>query len=252
MTDYLEYSPSAEYLHLLSAPMWTGLAGRLTAALADADPGSGTVVEFGAGTGLGTDILLDTLPPAPVLVAEPSAHLRAVLLARLSAREDADRVTVFPRGAAQLPLPERIAAVTGMHMIGHLAPAPRRGLFSALMPRLAPGAPVVFNVQPPETAVEVPRTPPFGVTVGRLRYEGTGRAVPTGPDQVRWTMTYRTLDGNTEIARTTTAYDWWTVSAANLAAELTQAGAATVRIEGDLVIARAGGGYRHAGMEPGP
>jgi hypothetical protein len=219
--------------------MWTGLASRLAAALSDADPGSGTVVEFGAGTGLGTDVLLDTVHAAPLLVAEPSAHLRAVLLARLSARPDTDRVTVFPGGAAQLPLPERIAAATGMHMIGHLTPDERRALFAALIPRLAPGAPVVFNVQPPETAIEVPEFPPFGVTVGQLRYEGTGRAIPTGTDRLRWTMTYRTLDGDTEIARAVTAYDWWTVSAATLAAELTQAGAATVRIEDDLVIARA-------------
>ncbi|RSM69664.1 class I SAM-dependent methyltransferase [Kibdelosporangium aridum] len=219
--------------------MWTELADRLTAALSGVDPGSGTVVEFGAGTGLGTDVLLDTLYPAPLLVAEPSAHLRAVLLARLSDRHDTDRVTVFPCGATQLPLPERVAAAIGMHMIGHLAPAERRALFSALMPRLAPGAPVVFNVQPPGTAVEVPEFPPFGVTVGRLRYEGTGRAVPIGPDRLRWTMTYRTLDGDIEIARAVTEYDWWTVSASTLAAELTQAGAATVRIDDDLVIARA-------------
>lgn len=239
ITGYQEYSPSAEYLHLLIGPMWSPLAGRLAAALSGADPGSGTVVEFGAGTGLGTDVLLDTLHPAPVLVAEPSAHLRAVLLARLSARRDADRVTVFPVGATQLPLPERIAAASGMHMIGHLAPAERRALFTALMPWLVPGAPVVFNVQPPDTAVEVPETPPFGVTVGRLRYEGQARAVPAGPDRLRWTMTYRTLDGDTEIASAVAEYDWWTVSAATLAAELTAAGAAAVRIDDDLVIARA-------------
>lgn len=219
--------------------MWSQLAGRLAAALSGVDPGSGTVVEFGAGTGLGTEVLLDTLHPAPLLVAEPSAHLRAVLLARLSGRGDADRVTVFPTGAAQLPLPERVAAAAGLHMIGHLAPAERRALFTALMPRLAPGAPVVFNVQPPDTAVEVPETPPFGVTVGRLRYEGQGRAVPIGPDRLRWTMTYRTLDGDTEIARAVADYDWWTVSAATLAAELTQAGAAAVQVDDDLVIARA-------------
>lgn len=142
--------------------MWTQLAGRLTTAL------------FGAGTGLGTDVLPDTLNPAPLLAAEPSAHLRAVLLARFSVRRDAGRVTVFPTCAAQLPLPERVAAATGLHMIGHLATAERRVLFTALMPRLAPGAPAVFNVQPPDTAVEVPETPPFGVTAGRLRYEGKG------------------------------------------------------------------------------
>lgn len=206
MTGYDEYSASAEYLHLLSAPMWTALAG--------ADPAAGTVVEFGAGTGLGTDVLLDALAPAPLLVAEPSAQLRAVLLARLSARPDSDRVTVYPCGAAALPLPERVAAAVGMHMIGHLPPDERRALFAALIPRLAPGAPVVLNVQPPDTPVEVPDFPPFGVDIGRLRYEGTGRAVPVGPDRLRWTMTYRTVQNGVELGRAVTGYDWWTVSAA--------------------------------------
>ncbi|MFI6368788.1 class I SAM-dependent methyltransferase [Nocardia sp. NPDC050630] len=183
MQPYSEYSGSAEYLHLLSIPAWEQMAGRLTAALSGADPATGTVVEFGAGTGLGTHILLDTLAPAPVLAAEPSAQLRAVFLARMAARHDRDRIPVFPGGAVELPLPDRIAAVTGMHMIGHLAPTQRHALFAALKPRLTPGAPVVFNVQPPDTAVEVPEWPPFGTTVGRLRYEGTGvpyRPHPTG------------------------------------------------------------------------
>lgn len=218
------------------------MSDRLATALTSADPASGTVIEFGAGTGLGTDVLLDTLAPAPILAAEPSAQLRAVLLARLAAREDRDRVTVFPVGATELPLPDRIAAVVGMHMIGHVAPAQRRTLFAELMPRLAPGAPLVFNVQPPDTAVEVPEWPPFGTTVGRLRYEGTGRAVPSAPDRVHWTMTYRTLDGETEIARAVAEYEWWIVSADRLAAELRQAGAEVVRIDGDLVIAHAGDG----------
>ncbi|AXB42716.1 class I SAM-dependent methyltransferase [Amycolatopsis albispora] len=236
--NYREYAPSAEYLHLLSRPMWTSLSGRLAAVLAGVDPAGGVVVEFGAGTGLGTDVLLDTVPDAPVLAAEPSPELRAVLLARLAARPDADRVTVYPAGAADLPLPDRIAAAVGMHMIGHLAPGDRRALFTALVPRLAPGAPVVFNVQPPETAVEVPESEPFAVRAGRLRYEGRGRAEPVGPDRLRWTMTYRTLDGDAEITTAVTHYDWWTVSATTLAAELRAAGASSVDIDGDLVAAR--------------
>ncbi|MFD4365847.1 hypothetical protein [Rhodococcus sp. NPDC058521] len=236
-----EYWESAEYLHLLSIPMWEQLSGRLADTLTDVDPTAGTVVEFGPGTGLSTDVLLDTLSPAPILAAEPSAALRAVLLARVSSRPDSARFTVLPVGAAELPLPSTIAAVVGMHMIGHLSPDQRRVLFSDLMPRLAPGAPVVFNVQPPDTAVEVPSWPPFGTTVGRLRYEGTGRAVPTGPDAVRWTMSYRTLDGDTEIASATADYQWWIVSAEQLAGELRDAGAANVRIDEDMVIAHAGG-----------
>jgi hypothetical protein len=236
------YGPSAEYLHLLSLPMWQGLRGRVAAALAGVGPHRGALVELGAGTGLGTEVLLDTVPGAPLVVAEPSAHLRAVLIARLAARPDAARITVQPLGASDLPLPERIAAVAALHMIGHLAPAERRALFRTLAPRLSPGAPVVINVQPPDTAVEVPEFPPVGVTVGTLRYEGTGSATPVGPDRLRWTMRYRTLAGDQVLTTATATYEWWTVPADTLAAELTAAGLKVERdpdVYGDdLVVAR--------------
>jgi hypothetical protein len=46
------------------------------------------------------------------------------------------------------------------------------------------------------------------------------------------------LDG-AEIARATAEYDWWTLSASELADELHQSGADTVTIDDDLVIAHA-------------
>jgi hypothetical protein len=171
--------------------MWTGLRPRLVAALTGV-PDAGPVLELGAGSGLGTDVLLDTLPH-DVLAAEPSAALRGVLLARLADR-DAERVTVFPGGATEVPLPDRLAAVVGMHMVGHLAPAARKRLWAAVAERLVPGGPVVLNVQPPEAAEPVPEWPWSGVTVGGLAYEGTGSAEPTGPDSVRWRMRYRSRD----------------------------------------------------------
>jgi hypothetical protein len=60
--------------------MWTGLRGPLADVLAHADPDAATVLELGAGTGLGTDVILDTIRRAP---APPN---RAVLLARLAGR----------------------------------------------------------------------------------------------------------------------------------------------------------------------
>jgi SAM-dependent methyltransferase len=237
MTAQSEYDAAAEYLHLLSEPTWTGLRTRLADVLARTDPDAGTVLELGAGTGLGTDVILDTIPRAPVLLAEPSPQLRAALLARLADRSDRDRVTVYPGGASEVPLPDRIAAVSGMHMIGHLNPAERSALFRALAARLAPGAPVAFTVQPPDTAVEVPQFPPFSVQIGTLRYEGTGRAVPTGPQHIRWTMTYRTLDGDTPLSEATAEYDWWIVPTSMLAAELSAAGMTITGTEDGLVVA---------------
>jgi SAM-dependent methyltransferase len=236
VAGYQEYAESGEYLHLLSRPAWAALRPRLTAALTDVAPAAGPVLELGAGTGLGTDVLLETLTN-DVLAAEPSAALRGVLLARLADR-DTDRVTVFPGGATAVPLPDRIAAVVGMHMVGHLAPPDRKRLWAAVAERLSPGAPVVLNVQPPAAAEPVPEFPWMTVTVGGLRYEGTGSAEPTGPDSVHWRMRYRTRrEDGTVLAEASAEYTWWIVTADGLAAELADAGLET-SVDVDLVVGR--------------
>jgi hypothetical protein len=237
MIRYAEYDASAPYLHLLSEPMWHGLGPRLTGALACADPAAGPVLELGAGTGLATERILAAVPGCPVLAAEPSGPLRAVLLARMRAMPGGDRVTVLPVGAADVDLPERLAAVVGMHMVGHLDPDTRRALWRGIAARLAPGAPVVLNVQPPDTATAVPAWPPFGVRQGELTYQGTGSAEPTGPESVRWRMEYATLRAGVVLEEAVAEYEWWVLSAADLAAELEGAGLRT-EIDEDLVIAR--------------
>jgi hypothetical protein len=239
IVGYLEYSASAEYLHLLSVPAWTDLRPRLAAALAGADPDGGPVLELGAGSGLGTDVLLDTLDN-DVLAAEPSASLRAVLLSRL-ADHGTHRVTVFPGSATDVPLPDRIAAVVGMHMVGHLAPPDRKRLWATVADRLSPGGPVVLNVQPPATAEAVPEFPWMTVTVGGLVYEGTGSAQPSGPDSVHWRMRYRTRrDDGTVLAEASAEYAWWIVTADGLAAELADAGLVAT-VDEDMVVARKAG-----------
>jgi hypothetical protein len=236
---YHEYDRSAQYLHLLSVPMWGPLRERLITVLAGADGSAGTVLELGPGSGLGTEVVLDTVPGAPVLAAEPSAALRAVLLARMGGHPDAARLSVHPGGATEVPLPDRLAAVVGLHMVGHLSPAQRRTLWPALAARLAPGAPVAFNVQPPDTAVAVPEFPQTTVTVGRFTYQGTGSAEPTGPDSLRWRMRYATLDGDTVLDEATAEFDWWVLSATGLAAEFAAAGLTVGSTQDDLVVARA-------------
>ncbi|MFR9806540.1 hypothetical protein ACL02T_30250 [Pseudonocardia sp. RS010] len=232
-----EYGESAEYLHLLSLPMWEVLGPRLAAILADG-PAEGTLVELGAGSGLGTTTILDAVPRLPLVVAEPAAQLRAVLLARLYEHPEGERVTVHPVPAQELPLPAKIVGVVGAHMIGHLPPSDRHALFTALAARMRTGAPLVLNAQPPATADPVPAWPPFGVTCGGLTYEGTGSAVPTGEDSVRWTMEYTTRQGAEVLHRATAEYDWWVHSPARLAAELAAAGLPNAEIDADLVIAR--------------
>lgn len=77
------YAPAVEYLELFSRAMWEKLRPALSAVLRGVDPKAGLIVDEGAGTGRGTEVILESVPGVHVLALEPSAGLRAVLLARV-------------------------------------------------------------------------------------------------------------------------------------------------------------------------
>ncbi|MEH1098366.1 SAM-dependent methyltransferase [Micromonospora sp. CPCC 205561] len=219
-----EYAISAEYLHLLSEPAWRALRTPVTEALRGA-AGDATLLDVGAGSGLGTEVLAATVSDADVVAVEPSPVLRAVLLSRMTARPDLrQRVTVVADDALGADLPARLGAVLAMNMIGHLDPEGRRTFLRRVADRLVPGAPLVLNLQPPAEPTPIPFSV-FAVPVGRYTYEGGGSAEPSGPDTVTWRMRYRVLDADGTVLREDHArHHWHVISAELLLAELADAG----------------------------
>lgn len=221
-----EYAGSGEFLDVLSEHAWAALAEPVTTALAGADSTAGPLVDLGAGSGRGTRVLAALAPEPTVWAVEPSVVQRAVLLAR--AVDDPvlrGRLTVVAATAETVELPERLGAVLAMNMIGHVAPADRVALWRRVAERLAPGAPLVVNVQPPARVELVPETTFASVPVGPYRYVGSGRAEPGPPGTVVWHMRYRVCDERGSVVRDlTAAYQWHVVSPEALEAELAAAG----------------------------
>ncbi|MEV4481661.1 class I SAM-dependent methyltransferase [Micromonospora coxensis] len=220
-----EYQISGEYLHLLSEPAWQALGPPVAEALRGA-AGDTTLLDVGAGSGLGTEVLAATVPDGDVVAVEPSPVLRAVLLSRVAARPDLrHRVTVVAGDALGVDLPTRLGAVLAMNMIGHLDPHGRRAFLRRVAERLLPGAPLVLNLQPPAKPTPVPFSVFGAVPIGRHTYEGGGSAEPAGPDSVTWRMRYRVLDADGTALREEHAdYRWHVTPAEVLLAELTEAG----------------------------
>jgi SAM-dependent methyltransferase len=219
------YRDSAEFIDVMSRQAWEQLGPLLAEALAGVDPTAGPVVDVGAGSGLGTEVIARALPEAEILAVEPSPGLRGVLLARLMSTDELrQRVTVLPCDLATARLPERLGAAVAMNMLGHLDPVARRGLWSLLAERLAPGGRAVVNLLPPLAPTEVPNLQSAGVAIGQHLYEGWARAEPAGPDALTWHMTYRVFDGRRVIRSVRADYHWWVLDGRQLAEELADQG----------------------------
>nr|WP_237330983.1 class I SAM-dependent methyltransferase [Streptomyces sp. BA2] len=210
------------------AGAWEALAPALSGVLQEVKAGTGPVVDLGAGTGRGAAVICAALPgDGPVLAVEPSAAMRAVLLARVhDDPELRSRVTVLADDAARTPLPDGTRAIVALNVLGHLPPAERRALWASAAHRLAPGGVLVVNVTPPVRPERVPRTRMASVAVGALHYEGWGSAEPSGDAEITWRMEYRVLRDGRPLSEVTVDYRWWVASESTLAEEAATAGLA--------------------------
>ncbi|MGN9913916.1 class I SAM-dependent methyltransferase [Phytohabitans sp. LJ34] len=233
------YAESGEFIDVLSQDAWRALGAPISDALRQAAPGQGPIVDIGAGTGLGTLLVADTVPDAEVIAVEPSPILRAVLLSRLAANDGLRRrVTVQAIDVDGMRLPPRLGGVLAINMIGHLTPAQRRRFWADLRPRLEPAAPLIVNLQPPTEPTVIPESPFTSVPIGRRTYQGSGGARPAGDDMVTWTMRYRILDEDGAVDSEFVAeYPWHVLSPQDLLDELTAAGYAATARELDVVVA---------------
>ncbi|MFI6209020.1 class I SAM-dependent methyltransferase [Streptomyces sp. NPDC051041] len=219
------YERSAEYLDIMIAEAWESLTPALADVLSRVRAEAGTVVDLGAGSGRGVRVIRDALPQAPVLAVEPSAAMRAVLLARVHEDDELrERVTVVPGDCASVDWPDGVRAVVALNVIGHLPPGQRRALWARAARQLAPGGLLVFNVSPPFAPVGVERVRMARVVIGELEYEGWASARPTGPDEITWRMEYGVLRHGRPLAGTSVEYRWWVAAVEALAAEVAEAG----------------------------
>jgi SAM-dependent methyltransferase len=233
------YGPTAPFYDLLAGPWWDTLGPAVGAALDGADPAAGPIIDLGAGTGLSTIAIADALPDAEVWAVEPSPVMRTILLSRLAGRRDLHPwVTVVVANAQDLVWPDQVGAVVAANMIGHLPPSDRSRLWATLAARLAPGAPAVVGLQPPPRPERLPNARNAAVKLGADTYEGWAAAEPTAPDSVRWTMTYRITHHDEVRHQAITHFDWWTISADDIAAEATAAGLTCRPADADLYVLR--------------
>lgn len=218
MIDY--YSPAAEFFDLVGHRHLASSGPALRAALAGLDTGHGPVVDIGAGTGLVTATIAQTLPSARIVSAEPSPTMRAILTSRVFGDPDLRRrVTVLPDPAQTIPLPDTISAAVIFGVAGHLTRAERADLWRRLADRLPPGGPIVVELMGVETPRSIPPTRMVRETVGEQVYEWWIAGEPAGADVMRWRTEWRVHRGGELVRTVTDEYDWETFGIPQLAEE---------------------------------
>ncbi|WP_399880065.1 Gfo/Idh/MocA family oxidoreductase [Streptomyces sp. BBFR51] len=205
-SDAAAYSPSAEFFDLAAAEHTsTATTPAVAALLADADLGTGPVVDIGAGTGLLTEAVARARPDAEIIACEPSVGMRAVLTSRVFSDEDLrTRVTVTDDAAPDLDLPDRISVVLLCGVLGHLDADERARLWRRVTRRLAPGGLVVVELMQFEEPTTLPETRLATATAGRHRYEWSFGGAPDEAEDgvMRLHSTWRVYrDGAREAER---------------------------------------------------
>ncbi|WP_280312887.1 class I SAM-dependent methyltransferase [Nocardia abscessus] len=217
MDDF--YSPVAEFYDLVPRAHAEGEAA-LRKILADVDPSAGPVVDIGAGTGRTCRIIAEVLPSAKILACEPAPAMRAVLTHDVIADEDLRRrVTIVPESAESVVLPDSISALVLFGVLGHIALEDRRALWDRILPRLAPGAPVLVELLPVNRPTALPKMELAREQIGDLVYEGSLEAEPIGGDLIRMTSTWR-ISGDAAPTRVVqNVSEWHTFGIDDLAEE---------------------------------
>ncbi|GAB2505226.1 class I SAM-dependent methyltransferase [Nocardiopsis aegyptia] len=241
-----DYARSAEFIDVMIAGWWEAFGAHVAEAVASMKGAEGPVVDVGAGGGPGTRVLLDTLPEAEVIAVEPSPALRAVLLSRAADPFwGGGRVTVHGEDLLSARLPERLGGLLAMNVLGHFTPHQRARIWTMLADRLAPGSAALVNLLPPHEPATIERVVMSELTVGRRDYKGWSAAVPTGPESVRWSMTYEVHEAGEPVWSTDVDYDWWCLTGEGLRAEAARHGleaAPTGPDEAGLFLLRHGAG----------
>ncbi|GAB2693289.1 class I SAM-dependent methyltransferase [Nocardia thraciensis] len=217
MDDF--YSPVAEFYDLVPRAHPEGESA-LRSTLAEVDPSTGPVVDIGAGTGRTCRIIAEVLPQARILACEPAPAMRAVLTHDVVSDEDLRRrVTIVPEGVESVALPESISALVLFGVIGHVSPEARRALWDRVLPRLAPGAPVLVELLPITRPAPLPRMALAREQIGDLLYEGWIEGEPGVGDLMRLTSTWQVSGPAVPTRTVRNVSEWHTFGLDDLAAE---------------------------------
>ncbi|TDC07914.1 class I SAM-dependent methyltransferase [Nonomuraea longispora] len=231
-------SPAVEFYDVVTRTHSEG-GDALRSVLAEVDPSAGAILDVGAGTGRTVQIIAEAVPGARIVAVEPDLVMRTVLTHRVVADDDLrSRVTILADDAQGMAIPETLSAVVLYGVLGMLDRDERARLWDRLLPRLAPGAPVVVELLPIEKPQTLPPMPYAKERIGEHLYEATLRGEPGEDDLMVLNTTWRITGEEGEVRTVHGTSQWHTFGLDDLARET---GLTAERLTLQAGLLRAGG-----------
>ncbi|HMR48087.1 MAG TPA: class I SAM-dependent methyltransferase [Arachnia sp.] len=230
MTD--AYAATASAYEFFALPFRDAQYAALDRLVPSLRPDAGPILDIGAGSGAFTAWALERFPAARVVALEPSPAMRALLLARIAASPAwYPRVTVRPEGFFDATLPERLGGAIALGVLGHFDPGERRAVLAELAARLPRGGAALIDLQEPQRPRRIAPYEFTVATVGDLTYRGIAEAWPMGIEEMRWRMTYLSLEGERVLTEETTEHLYHHPAPDLFAREAEDAGLTARRLE---------------------
>ncbi|GLW69604.1 hypothetical protein Kpho02_19030 [Kitasatospora phosalacinea] len=218
-----DYAVSSEFYDLLQAEPDRRRAQRWFAAAAGRARHG--IVDFGAGTGIVTQVLLES-SGVPVHAVEPAAAMRTVLMSRAAAlgADRRARLTVHPGRAEDAGLDAVADLAVAANVVGCVEPAARRALWRAAARALVPGGMLLFD--PPPSVVPDGVEDLAGLGPVRMGSDSYRAEVTRVPDRgvLRMVFDYRVERAGRPVRSVREEFPMWPAEAAALAAEAAQEG----------------------------
>jgi SAM-dependent methyltransferase len=160
------------------------------------------VLDVGAGTGRIALAIAER--GNHVYCLEPSAAMRAVLLAKLAGKPSLrDRVTVMPGAAPTFQLPNLFDYAYLAGVVQYLPGDSRPQLFDTLTRHLRPGAILAIDMIGGRPGTGWPARPVADIAVGDGNYSLHCAATPDGPTALRMRLVYCTALRDQFVTKTT-------------------------------------------------
>lgn len=204
------YIESGEFYELLSEDEWLLRKKSIIDELRTLPKNSGPVIDVGAGTGKGLEIINQVLPRAEIIAIEPNPVMRIGLMTRImSKRSLREMTTIFPGTFQNFTLPKKLSAVFMFGMIGYFDENSRMKIWKDLSKRLDRDGLIFIDTMMISKPEAVSLTRVVQKKIGSQFYEIWMCGDVIDENLERWTITHIIKQDDKEIKKFSISYGWY-------------------------------------------